>query len=62
VTISYACCTPTMAMNSRWLNSRHTAQMRVFSVTTPRRTTHSRNDVVERRNQTVVEIAQALLK
>jgi hypothetical protein len=36
--------------------------MRVFSVTTPRRTTHSRNDVIERRNQTVVEIAQTLLK
>jgi hypothetical protein len=32
----------TMAANSRQLNSRRTARMRVFSATTPRRTTRSR--------------------
>jgi hypothetical protein len=39
---SYVCCAPTMIANSWQLNSRHTVQMRVFSVTNPCRTTHSR--------------------
>jgi hypothetical protein len=39
---SFTCYAPTTAVNSRRLNSRRTARMRVFSVTTPRRTTRSR--------------------
>jgi hypothetical protein len=39
--VSCVCYAPTMAVNSRRMNSRRTARMRVFSATTPRRTTHS---------------------
>jgi hypothetical protein len=59
--VSCACCAPTMVTNSRRLNSRRTAQMRVFSATTPRRTARSRT-ASSSRNQTVVGMTQALLK
>jgi hypothetical protein len=42
VAASCACCALTTAANSRRLNSRCTAWMRVFSATTPRRTARSR--------------------
>jgi hypothetical protein len=59
---SCACCALTTAANSRQLNSRRTARMRVFSAATPHRTIPQQNGVIERRNQTVVGMARALLK
>jgi hypothetical protein len=65
VAASCACCAPTTTPNSRRLSSRRTARMRAFSATTPRRTARSspqQNGVVERRNQTVMGMAWALLR
>jgi hypothetical protein len=58
----YACCAPTTAVNSPWLSSRRTARKRAFNATTPTPYSPQQNGVVERRNQTVVGMARALLK